>query len=69
MKWVEDLKNSDMSNIDKIVEVIYRNCDCNVCDVIGIKCPYQNTSWEEMEKSDCRPVIKNGILEAAKNNA
>lgn len=61
--------NSGMSNLDKIVEVVYRNCDCSICKVSGVKCPFAHyTDADEVKDDDyleCKKLIKESIVKAA----
>lgn len=69
---IEELRDSELKNIDKLVELVYRNCDCSFCEVTGTKCPYKDIdpdleeNLNAIDNTVCKKAIKEIILKAAK---
>lgn len=69
--WEDEIKNSNpvLPDLDKIVELIYRNCDCSLCKITGVECPFAHyTDADEFKEDDyltCKKIFKETILKAA----
>ena len=66
-----EMLNSDLSNLDRIVELIYRYCDCTFCKITGVDCPYKDYTEEDINEeteSACRKIIRETILKAVEQN-
>lgn len=69
MTFEEEIINSNLSNIDRIVELIYRNCDCSFCKITGIKCPFAGKEeFEEEGDKKCKQLIRESLVKAVKEN-
>lgn len=67
MTFEEEMINSNLSNLDRTVELIYRNCDCSFCKITCIKCPFAGKEeFEEGGDKKCKQMIKKSLVNAVK---
>lgn len=69
MTFEEEMEKSGLSNLDKMVETIYRYCDCTFCKVSGVDCPFIGCTDEDITEETnkiCKGKIKENILKAAR---
>ena len=61
MTFRNELERSDLSSIDKLVEILYRNENCLFCKATGCKCPFDDI---ESDKSKSYPGKEKKHLES-----
>ena len=70
MTFRNELERSDLSSIDKLVEILYRNENCLFCKATGCKCPFDDIESDkdlDPDGSICKSAIKNNIIKAVQD--